>query len=80
MVVPLYGRITWTEKSTGKKEAKLGPMYINFDDNCFKKLSELSTLCANPLIFVKGKRKLTRRQMKSLRKQDETFLSKCEAN
>ena len=40
MVVRLYGRITWTDKSTGKGKAKFGPMYIHFHENCLKNFSD----------------------------------------
>ena len=40
MVVRSYGRITWTEKSTGKERVKFGPMHIHFHENCLKNFSE----------------------------------------
>ena len=41
MIVRSYGRITWTEKSTGKEKAKYGPTYIHFHENCLKNFSEI---------------------------------------
>ena len=39
MVVRSYGRITWTDKSTGKEKTKFGPMYIHFHENFLKNFS-----------------------------------------
>ena len=56
MVVRSYGRITWTDKSTGKEKAKFGPMYIHFHEHCVINFSDTFILCPQPIIcFFKNK-------------------------
>ena len=40
MVMRSYGRMTWTDKATGKEKAKFGPVYIHLYENCLKHFSE----------------------------------------
>ena len=48
MVVQSYGRITQTDKQTGKEKTKRDPMYIHFSENCLKNLCQ--TLLPWPII------------------------------
>ena len=41
MVAPSYGRIAWTDKSTGKEKAEFCQMYILFHENCLNNFSEI---------------------------------------
>ena len=69
MVVGSYGRITWTDKSTGKEKAKFGPMYIHFHENYLKNFSETFSAPGQSSDFFK--KKMTQRYKKNLRKQTE---------
>ena len=69
MVVGSYGRITWTDKSTGKEKAKFDPMYKHFHENCLKNFSETFYAPGQSFDFSQKKKKMTQRHKKSLRKQ-----------
>ena len=55
MVLRSYGRITWTDKSTGKEKANSGQMYIHFQENCLKNFSETSYTPGQSFDFSKVK-------------------------
>ena len=73
MVVRSYGRITWTDKSTGKEKAKFGPMYIHFHENCLKNFSE--TFYAPTQSFEFSKMKTDPKTQEKLTEVDKTLLS-----
>ena len=37
MLIKSYGTMRWTDKKTGKKMSKHGPMYIHFNEHCLRK-------------------------------------------
>ena len=53
MVVPLYGRITWTDKSTGKEKAKFVRYTYTFMTIVSRTSVRHSMPLANHLIFQK---------------------------
>ena len=69
LVVRSYGRITWTDKLTGKEKAKFDPMYKHFHENCLKNFSETFYASGQSFDFSQKKKKMTQRHKKSLRKQ-----------
>ena len=76
MVVRSYGRITWTDKSTGKEKAKFGPMYIQFHENCLKNFSD--TFCGPSQSFDFSKIKIDPKTKENLTEADKTLLSSLE--
>ena len=76
MVVRSYGRITWTNKSTGKEKAKFGPMYIQFHENCLKNFSD--TFYAPSQSFDFSKVKIDPKTHKKLTEAYKTLLSSLE--
>ena len=72
MVVRSYGRITWTDKSTGKGKAKFGPMYIHFHENCLKNFSD--TFYAPCQSFDFSKIKIDPKTKEKLMEADKTLL------
>ena len=36
LLVWTYGKISWTDKSTGAERSKFGPMYIHFNQKCLE--------------------------------------------
>ena len=76
MVVRSYGRITWTEKSTGKEKAKFGTMYIQFHENCLKNFSD--TFCGPSQSFDFSKIKIDQKTKENLTEADKTLLSSME--
>ena len=73
MVVQFYGRITWTDKSTGKEKAKFGPMYIHFHENRLKNFSE--TFYARGQSFDFSKLKIDPKTHEKLTEAAKTLLS-----
>ena len=73
MIVRSYGRITWTDKSTGKEKAKFGPMYIHFHENCLKNFSETFYTPGQSFDFLKIK--IDSKTHKKLTEADKTLLS-----
>ena len=73
MVVRSYGRITWTDKSTGEEKAKFGPMYIHLHENCLKNFSE--TFYAPGQSFNFSKIKIDPKTKEKLTEADKTLLS-----
>ena len=69
MVVRSYGRIAWTNKSTGKEKTKFGPMYIHFHEN----FSE--TFYAPGQSFDFSKIKIDPKTPRKLTEADKTLLS-----
>ena len=67
VVVRSYGRVAWTDKSTGEEKARFGPMYIHLHENCLKNFSE--TFYAPSQSFDFSTKKITQRHKKSLRKK-----------
>ena len=57
LVVRSYGRITWTDKSTGKEKAKFDPMYKHFHENCLKNFSEAFYAPGQSFDFSQKKKK-----------------------
>ena len=55
MVVRSYGRINWTDKSTGKEKVKFGLMYIHFHENCLKNFNETFYAPGQSFDFLKMK-------------------------
>ena len=72
MVVRSYGRITWTDKSTGKEKAKFGPMYIHFHENYLKNFSE--TFCVPNQSFNFLKIKIDPKTHEKLTEVDNSLL------
>ena len=73
MIVRSYGRITWTDKSTGKEKAKFGPMYMHFHENCLKNFSETFYTPGQSFDFLKIK--IDSKTHKKLMEADKTLLS-----
>ena len=40
MIVKSYGTVYWTDKFTGKENAKNGPLYIHFNEACLKRYNK----------------------------------------
>ena len=72
MVVRSYGRITWTDKSTGKEKAKFGPMDILIHGNCLKNFSE--TFYALGQSFDFSTKKIDPKTQEKLTEEDKTLL------
>ena len=72
-VVRSFGRITWTDKSTGKEKAKFGPMYIHFHENCLKNFSEIFYAPGQSFDF--SKIKIDPKTHQKLTEADKTLLS-----
>ena len=73
LVVRSYGRITWTDKLTGKEKATFGPMCIHFHENCLKDFNE--TFYALGQSFDFPKIKIDPKTQKKLTEADKTLLS-----
>ena len=73
MVLRSYGRITWTDKSTGKEKANFGQMYIHFQENCLKNFSETSYTPGQSFDFSKVK--IDPKTYEKLMEADKTLLS-----
>ena len=73
MVVQSYGRITRTDKSTGKEKAKFDPIYIHFHENCLKNFSE--TFYVPEQSFAFSKIKIYPKTHEKFTKADKTLLS-----
>ena len=73
MVAWSYGRITWTDKSTGKEKAKSCPMYIHFRENCLKNFSEIFYVPGQSIDF--SKIKINPKTHKKLTEEGKTLLS-----
>ena len=72
MVMRSYGRITWTDKSTGKEKAKFGPMDILIHGNCLKNFSE--TFYALGQSFDFSTKKIDPKTQEKLTEEDKTLL------
>ena len=72
MVVRSYGRITWTDKSTGKEKAKFGPMDMLIHGNCLKNFSE--TFYALGQSFDFSTKKIDPKTQEKLTEEDKTLL------
>ena len=72
MGVRSYGRITGTDKTTGKQKVKFGPMYIHFRENCLKNFSE--TFYATGQSFDFSKIKIDPKTKEKLTEADKTLL------
>ena len=73
MVMRSYGRITWTDKSTGKEKTNFGQMYIHFHENCLKNFSETSYTPGQSFDFSKVK--IDPKTYEKLMEADKTLLS-----
>ena len=73
MVVRSYGRVTWTDKSTGKEKAKFGPMFIHFHEICLKNFSDTFDASGQSLDF--SKIKIDPKTKEKLTEADKTLLS-----
>ena len=72
MVVRSYGRVAWTDKSTGEEKARFGPMYIHFHENCLKNFSD--TFFAPSQSFDFSTKKIYPKTQEKLTEEDKTLL------
>ena len=73
LVVKSFGKMTWTDLSTGQEKVRYGPMYIHFNEDCLKTFSDQFYAPGDAFDF--SKIKIDSKSRTELNENDMSFLT-----